>query len=155
MVSILRLKVPGTAEMWRMPCWFAVTAQDNVTSLFIQHLFQVWPNKKLPAGAEELLHTLGLSSWTSTFRAHIGAHVLIISVKISGTFARTLVLLHLLAVNSRRCYFWFNSETKCHEGTKLYFCTEGKSSQDLRSNGWATDSSFLRHAQLEKENAHV
>jgi len=40
MVSILKLKVPGTAEVWRMPCWFAVTAPDNVISFLVQYLFQ-------------------------------------------------------------------------------------------------------------------
>lgn len=35
MVSILKLKLPPAADMWKMPCWFEVTAQKSVTSFFV------------------------------------------------------------------------------------------------------------------------
>lgn len=43
MVSILKLKVPGTPEVWRMLCCFVVMAQDNVIffSYSVPYIFQV------------------------------------------------------------------------------------------------------------------
>lgn len=70
MESVLKLKVPGIAEVWRMLCCFVVMAQDNVIffSYSVPYIFQVQGEGQTGNGerrasvAKELLHALGLGN---------------------------------------------------------------------------------------------